>query len=365
MVNQLVAVYDRNNLALISSQDLASFVGAPAGVSTSDPQIEWDAAANRWLYTEIGFATGNNMLVFGWSKTSDPSDLANGWCHYGVGTGSNLQDYPKLGHDAHFLVVGSNVYDDRSSSFPFVTANVWAIPKPAANDSTCSSSPTATFFAHATHLLKNTDGTLAVTPVPANAADTAANHPTCAGTEAAIFYNRGSSTLLSMIGAQTRTSSTPIGQMDAGELSLGSSSAPNQETAFSTNCTQTPCRWGDYSGATPDPASAHVAWGSNQIDGPTLLGYAQWTTQHFAVSTRPPVPDFNLAVAPASQSVTQGSGTSYPVSIAALNGFSGAVSLSVTGRPAGATRTFSPNPAPGTSSPLTLSSAAITPTDPY
>src|SRR5258708_17155576 len=108
MVNQLVAVYDRNNLALISSQDLASFVGAPAGVSTSDPQIQWDAAANRWLYTEIGFATGNNMLVFGWSKTSDPSDLANGWCHYGVRTGRNLQDYPKPGHDAHFLDLGRN-----------------------------------------------------------------------------------------------------------------------------------------------------------------------------------------------------------------------------------------------------------------
>jgi len=488
MVNQLVGVYDRNTLALISSQDLASFVGAPAGVSTSDPQVQWDAAANRWLYAEIGFATGNNMLVFGWSKTSDPSDLANGWCHYGVGTGSNLQDYPKLGHDAHFLVVGSNVYDDRSPSFPFVTANVWAIPKPAANDSTCNSPVTATFFADATHLLKNTDGTLAFTPVPANAADSVANDPifgahdatltpqnkvmewhmeshpnpvlvadgditvgtfaippsvpqpgttylidsldgrltqsvahfdptagaeavwtqqtiagsgrsvvrwyeflpatgsvyqsgvlqnstdfyfnaaispTSAGNEAAIFYNRGSSTLLSMIGAQTRTSSTALGQMDAGELSLGSSSAPNQESAFSTNCTKNPCRWGDYSGASPDPASPHVAWGSNQIDGPAFLGYAQWTTQNFAVSTVPPVPDFNLAVSPSSQSVAQGSGTSYTVNIAALNGFSGSVSFSVTGLPAGATGTFSPNPAPGTSSTLTVSSAASTPTGSY
>src|SRR5260370_11780348 len=140
-----------------------------------------------------------------------------------------------------------------------------------------------------------------------------------------------------MIGAQTRTSVTPIGQMDAGELSLGSSSAPNQESAFSTNCTQNPCRLGDYSGATPDPVSAHVAWGSNQIDGPAFLGYAQWTTQNFAVSTVPPVPDFGLALSPSSQSANEGSGTSYTVNIAALNGFSGTVSLSVTGLPAGAT----------------------------
>src|SRR5260370_3772544 len=168
-----------------------------------------------------------------------------------------------------------------------------------------------------------------------------------------------------MIGAQTRTSVTPRGQMDAGELALGSSSAPNQENAFSTNCAQNPCRWGDYSGATPDPVSAHVAWGTNQIDGPSFLGFAQWTTHNFAVSTVPPVPDFNLAVSPASQPVNQGSGTTYTVNIAALNGFTGAVSLSVTGPPAGATGTFSPNPAPGASSTLTVSTAASTPTGSY
>jgi len=488
MVNQLVGVYDRNNLALISSQDLATFVGAPAGIATTDPQIQWDPQANRWLYAEIGFATGNNMLVFGWSKTADPSDLANGWCHYGVGTGSSLQDYPKLGHDAHFLVVGTNVYDDRSASFPFVTANVWAIPKPAANDSTCSSPVTATFFANATHLLKNADGTLAFTPIPANAADSVTNDPifgahdatlapqtkvmqwhmesrpnpvlvadgditvgafaippsvpqpgtsylidsldgrltqavahfdpsagaeavwtqqtiagsgrsvvrwyeflpssmaiyqqgvlqsaadfyfnaaispTSAGNEAAVFYNRASSTLLSMIGSQTRTSATPLGQMDPGELSLGSSMAANQENAFSTNCTQNPCRWGDYSGASPDPAGTHVVWGTNQLDGPAFFGFAQWFTQNFAVSTVPPVPDFSLAVSPSSQTVFVGAGASYTVNIAAVNGFTSAVSLSVSGLPSGAAGVFSPNPASGATSTLSITTGSSTPTGTY
>src|SRR5438309_3770543 len=174
MVNQMVAIYDRTNLSLLSRTDLASFVGAPAGVTTSDPQIQWDPQANRFLYAEIGFAIGNNYIVFGWTKTADPSDLANGWCHYGIFTGHNIEDYPKLGHDAHFLIVGSNVYDD-GTGFPFITANIWTIPKPAANDSTCSSAVTSTYFADATHLLKNTDGTLAFTPVPANAADNVTN----------------------------------------------------------------------------------------------------------------------------------------------------------------------------------------------
>src|SRR5439155_1447870 len=75
----------------------------------------------------------------------------------------------------------------------------------------------------------------------------AAISPSIAGNDAMIEYNRGSSTLLSLIGAQTRTSTTPLGQMDAGEVLLGSSSAPDQETAFQTNCTPNPCRWVDYS----------------------------------------------------------------------------------------------------------------------
>jgi hypothetical protein len=76
--------------------------------------------------------------------------------------------------------------------------------------------------------------------------------------------------------------------MDAGELLLGSSSDSDQETAFGPNCTSSPCRWGDYSGATPDPVNPGVVWGSNQLIGPVFplgLGFAQWTTQNFAVIT--------------------------------------------------------------------------------
>src|SRR6266852_9586543 len=486
LVNQMIGVYDRSNLSLLSRTDLASFVGAPAGVITSDPQIQWDPQANRWLYAEIGFATGNNYLVFGWTKTADPSDLAGGWCHYGIATGHNIEDYPKLGHDAHFLIVGSNVYDD-GTGFPFITANIWAIPKPAANDSTCSSAVTATYFADATHLLKNTDGTLAFTPVPANAADNVTNDyifgahdptlgpqskvmvwhmtsqpnpvlvadgdisvptfaipasvpqpgtsyqvdsldgrltqavahfdprvgaeafwtqhtiagsggrslvrwyefapslaspivqqgqvssptdfiwnaaisPSIVGSDAVIFYNRGSASQLPVIGAQSRTSSTPAGTMDPGEVPLGTSSAADQENAFQGNCTTNPCRWGDYSGASPDPANAGVVWGSNQLMGPVFLGYAQWTTRNFAITTGASAgPDFSLAASPASQTVTAGSSTTYTININRTGGFTGTVALSSSGAPTGASATFNPSSTGGSSSTLTVTTAASTP----
>ncbi len=416
-VNQLVGVFDRSNLSLLSSTDLGSFTAVPSGLATSDPQIQWDPQGNRWFYGAVAFNSTltTTYLLFGWSKTADPTDLAGGWCRYASPTGANIPDYPKLGHDANFVTFGDNVYDGTKPSLPFVTADIWAISKPPVSQSTCSGSVTATHFADAHHVLKNSDGTPAFTPVPANTADAAANDyivaahdvsvtsqskvmvwhmkagpvlvadgdisvgssysvppnvpqpgttylvdsldgrltqavahfdpdagaeavwtqhtvggsgrsmvrwyeflpgslairqqgqlasatdfywnaaisPSSAGNDAMISYNRGSSSQLPVIGAQTRTKSTPLGQMDAGELLLGASSDADQETAFQGNCTANPCRWGDYSGATPDPVNPGVVWGSNQVAGSAIFGFAQWETQNYAISTGgtpPPLP---------------------------------------------------------------------------
>jgi len=409
MVNQLVGVYDRTNLTLVSSTDLGTFTGTPSSLATSDPQIQWDPQGNRWLYGAVAFNSNltSTYLLFGWSKTADPSDLAGGWCRYASSTGSNIPDYPKLGHDANFVMFGTNIYDGSIASLPFVSADITAISKPAAGQSTCSGSVAVTHFADATHVLKNADGTPAFTPVPANTSDASANgyivaahdvsvtpqskvmvwhmapgpvlvangdisvgtsfsvppnvpqpgttylidsldgrltqavalfdpsvgaeavwtqhtvagsgrsivqwyeflpdsltirqqgqlasatdyywnaaiSPSSAGTDAMISYNRGSSSLLPVIGAQTRTTSTALGQMDAGEVILGSSSAADQETLFQGNCTPNPCRWGDYSGATPDPINPGVVWGSNQLSGQVVFGLAQWMTQNYAITT--------------------------------------------------------------------------------
>ena len=487
-VNQFVGVFDRNTLARIAALDLASFVGAPSGLTTTDVQIQWDPQSNRWIYALIGFQTSNNYVLFGWTKTADPSSLPGGWCRYGVGTGTSLNDYPKLGHDANFITIGSNVSSDTVPTYPFVTANIWAIPKPLAGDTSCSSPVSAWYFADATHLLRNADGSLAFTPVPANTADgsspgyivaahddstapqskvmvwhfapgptlvadgditvgtfsvppsvpqpgttyrldsldgrltqavqlrdpsaggvealwtqhtvagasgravvrwdefvpstlnvlqegeigSATDHifngaisPSSAGSDAGVSYNRGGGSTLALIGAQTRRSSTPPGQMDAGEIVLGTSATFDQETLFQGNCTANPCRWGDYSGASPDPSNAGVVWGSNQLAGPAFFGFAQWTTQNFAISTGPvAAPDFSMSVAPASQTVVVGNGTSYTVAMTPTGGFSGQVGLSVDGLPGGATGTFTPNPATGSST-LAVTTATTTPTGTY
>jgi hypothetical protein len=75
-----------------------------------------------------------------------------------------------------------------------------------------------------------------------------------------------------------------------------------------------------------------------------------------------PPPDFSLSASPSSQTISQGSSTSYTVSISPTGGFSGAVTLSASNLPAGAGGTFNPNPASGASSTLSVTTSATTPT---
>jgi hypothetical protein len=76
-------------------------------------------------------------------------------------------------------------------------------------------------------------------------------------------------------------------------------------------------------------------------------------------------PNFSLSATPASQTVVQGASTSYTVNITRTGGFNGSVALSVSGLPSGAAGTFSPNPAPGASSALSVTTSTTTPAGTY
>jgi len=65
--------------------------------------------------------------------------------------------------------------------------------------------------------------------------------------------------------------------------------------------------------------------------------------------TAAPAGDFSLSASPGSRSITQNATTTYTVTITPTNGFAGAVSLTASGLPTGATPTFAPNPATGSS----------------
>src|SRR5215813_8447136 len=74
-----------------------------------------------------------------------------------------------------------------------------------------------------------------------------------------------------------------------------------------------------------------------------------------------PVPDFTIAASPASNTVVRPASTTYTVTVGALNGFTGAVNLSVSNLPRNATASFSPASINGMgTSTLTISTASNT-----
>jgi hypothetical protein len=64
--------------------------------------------------------------------------------------------------------------------------------------------------------------------------------------------------------------------------------------------------------------------------------------------TRTPAasPDFSLSVTPSSRTLARPGSTTYTVTLTSLNGFTGNVSLSVSGLPSKTSAAFSPNPVP-------------------
>ena len=100
-------------------------------------------------------------------------------------------------------------------------------------------------------------------------------------------------------------------------------------------------RWGDYSSISVDPVDDCTFWYTTEYL--KTSGTFNWSTRianfKFAGCGQP---DFALTATPASQSVVAGNGTSYTATVTPSSGYSGTVTFSVSGLPAGATGTFTP-----------------------
>ena len=171
----------------------------------------------------------------------------------------------------------------------------------------------------------------------------------------AAGFSVSSSSLHPEIHYAGRLIGDPLGQLPQGEGTI-INGAGSQTTSQGKALT----RWGDYSSMALDPTDDCTFWYTNQYL--TSNGAFNWHTRVGAFKFPSCVtPDFSISVSPSSQSVVQGSSTSYTVTISPSSTFNGAVQLSGSGLPAGAGATFSPNPATSTST-MTVTTSASTPT---
>jgi len=174
MVNTIIGVVPRGSTTFSTEVTLNNFGAFNASDCTTDPQISWDQEGGRWLYSFLELdpaCAGNvqNYLDFGWSISSDPSNLISGWCNFVLNTGTYLFDYDKLGHDNNYITIGANVFSGSTA----VTGIIVVIAKPA-NGQTACNIPTFTTFGSPQMPLLNADGTMASTPVPAVTTDSSA-----------------------------------------------------------------------------------------------------------------------------------------------------------------------------------------------
>jgi hypothetical protein len=268
-VNSKVGVYDRTNLSLLSSRDLDVFVGR-SGQDVFDPQIQWDQTGNRWLYVaDDVLSSSQNFLAFGWSKTADPSDLVNGWCRFVVGTGTTLEDYPKLGHDNNHILFGSNAFGPSS----FLTAHVWSVAKPANGDTSCTA-PTLSVFGSAASPLTTSDGTLVFTPVPANTADSLAAGYVVAADSPLVVGSPSQIMAWHVAGTPASPSLVPDGNMNVSAYSIPAN-VPQPGTSFVLDSSDARLTQA-VAHADQDAGNAEAVWTQHTVPGPGGRSVARW-----------------------------------------------------------------------------------------
>jgi hypothetical protein len=99
MVNSQIAVFNKSGTLLSGPTALSSLWtslgGACAGSNAGDPVVQYDAAADRWLVTQLGSTSGPTYSeCIAVSATNDPRGSYN---LYSYDFGTSLNDYPKFG----------------------------------------------------------------------------------------------------------------------------------------------------------------------------------------------------------------------------------------------------------------------------
>ena len=118
VVNVEIGVFDKTNGAMLAGYPKTlSSLWAPLGGSCAtqnagDPIAQYDAAADRWLITQLGSLVAPYSQCIAVSQTNDPTGAYN---LYSYSFGSDLNDYAKFG-----------VWPDATNNAYLSTANLFA-----------------------------------------------------------------------------------------------------------------------------------------------------------------------------------------------------------------------------------------------
>jgi hypothetical protein len=171
IINQNIAIYNRTG-GLISTALLTTLTGDFGGF-LADPMVLWDPHSQRFYYNV--WDVFDSKMDWGFSKDANPTTIPGSWCNYisdfGYDPDIDLPDYPKLGQTREFLLIGVNHYTSPNFLHADRTDVLW-VNKYMNPDPVTTCPPATRFGAGLFTDLRNEDGTVAFTPVPAIATDT-------------------------------------------------------------------------------------------------------------------------------------------------------------------------------------------------
>jgi hypothetical protein len=232
IVNEKIGVYSRTGTQTSTASE-GTWTGF-GSAAHGDGVILYDVHDQRFYFAMLYLTSTSNELGFGFSKTATPTASAADWCTYhskfGV-YGTAFPDYPKIGQTSDFILIGVNRFSNGTSSGVYVGSDVAWTTKPAAG--TITTCPALTSFQTGDQqILRNSDNSLASTPVPGHETDdtgtgyVVANHDVSSG---------GSATDLSVFTVTKGGAGTPVFS-SATKVSVASysmpPSAPQSGTAF-------------------------------------------------------------------------------------------------------------------------------------
>jgi len=165
----------------------------------------------------------------------------------------------------------------------------------------------------------------------------------------AIGYSASSSSINPQIRVTGRLAGDPAGTLTLGETTIVSSGGA-QGSSLS--------RWGDYSSMSVDPVDDCTFYYTNQYI--PVNGIFNWRTRIASFKLTPCGDDFALSASPSSLTLAQGATGTSTITVTPSGAFAGAVDLSISGVPSGATASFSPASTTSTST-LTIDTGTATP----
>jgi subtilase family serine protease len=403
----------RNGPDVSANANFTFYVCADQSGCTANNYGGTSFAAPMWagylaLANQQSLANGNKVLGF-----INPS-------LYAIGAGSSY------GSDFHDILSGSNGYQ-ATSGYDLTTG--WGSPKGTGLiNALAGSAPSPSFTISATPSSQTvTEGngtsyTATVTPsggftasvtmsasgLPSGASATFSPNPVSGGSGSSTMSVTTSSntptgtytlTITGTSGSLTHSTTVTLVVSAAAMPNFSISASPSSQTVTEgngTSYTATVTPSGGFTGnvsmsASGLPSGANATFSPNPISGGsgsssmsvttssstptgtytlTITGTSGSLTHSTTVTlvvNAASSQDFSISASPSSQSVTAGNRVSYTATVTPSGGFTGSVTLSVSGLPSGANATFSANPISGGSgsSSMSVTTSSSTPTGSY